>query len=37
MLYFDAKNVARDNAYPKYSYEVKISNIPETTNFYELG
>lgn len=37
MLYLDAKNVAKDNSYPKYSYELKVSNIPSTVNSYELG
>jgi hypothetical protein len=37
MLYLDAKNVARDNSQPKYSYELKVSNIPEEIGFYELG
>lgn len=37
MLYLDAKNVARDNAYPKYSYELKIANTPKDIDFYELG
>jgi hypothetical protein len=37
MLYLDAKNVARDNAYPKYSYDLKIANTPNEIGFYELG
>lgn len=37
MLYLDAKNVARDNAYPKYSYDLKVANTPNEIGFYELG
>lgn len=37
MLYLDAKSVSRDNAYPKYSYELKIANTPNETDIYELG
>lgn len=37
MLYLDAKNVAYDNSIPKYSYNLKISTLPEDINFYELG
>ena len=37
MLYLDAKTVARDNAYPKYSYSLKVANRPNEVNFYELG
>ena len=37
MLYLDAKNVARDNSQPKYSYELKVANLPDDIGFYELG
>ena len=37
MLYLDAKNVARDNSHPKYSYDLKVANIPGEIGFYELG
>ena len=37
MLYLDAKNVARDNSHPKYSYDLKVANIPDEISFYELG
>lgn len=37
MLYLDAKNVARENSYPKYSYELKVANTPDNVGFYELG
>ena len=37
MLYLDAKNVARENSYPKYSYELSVANTPDNVGFYELG
>ena len=37
MLYLDAKEVAFDNSQPKYSYSVKVSNIPDNIRFMELG
>ena len=37
MLYLDAKNVAKDNSQPKYSYELKVANLPDDIGFYELG
>lgn len=37
MLYLDAKQVAKDNSKPKYSYEVEIGNIPDDINQVELG
>ena len=37
MLYLDAKNVARENSYPKYSYELSVANTPNNVRFYELG
>lgn len=37
MLYLDAKNIARENSYPKYSYELSVANTPDNVGFYELG
>lgn len=37
MLYLDAKEVARDNSQPRYSYELTVSNIPEEIKFVDLG
>jgi len=37
MLYLDAKNVARENSYPKYSYKLSVANTPDNIGFYELG
>lgn len=37
MLYLDAKNVARENSYPKHSYELSVANTPDNVGFYELG
>lgn len=37
MLYLDARQVAKDNSKPKYSYEVEIGNVPDEMNSIELG
>ena len=37
MLYLDAKEVARENSQPKYSYELSIANVPDKTSFVDLG
>lgn len=37
MLYLDAKEVARENSQPKYSYELTIANIPDEVAFIDLG
>lgn len=37
MLYLDARQVAKDNSKPKYSYEVEIGNIPDEMECVELG
>ena len=37
MLYLDARQVAKDNSKPKYSYEVEIGNIPDEMEHVELG
>ena len=37
MLYLDARQVAKDNSKPKYSYEVEIGNIPDEMEHIELG
>ena len=37
MLYLDAKEVARENSQPKYSYELSVANVPDKTSFVELG
>lgn len=37
MLYLDAKVVAKDSSKPKYSYEIKVGNIPGDINALELG
>lgn len=37
MLYLDARQVAKDNSKPKYSYEVEIGNIPDEMKHVELG
>ena len=37
MLYLDAKQVARDNSQPRYSYELEVSNLPENIQSVELG
>ena len=37
MLYLDAKQVAKDNSKPKYSYEITVANIPEEIQQLELG
>ena len=36
-LYLDAKKVAHENSFPKFSYDLKISNVPNDFNVYELG
>lgn len=36
-LYQDAKIVAKDNSYPKYTYEVTVANIPGRIEHYDLG
>ena len=37
ILFLDAQQVARDNAYPKYSYELSIANVPDKIEALELG
>lgn len=37
MLYLDARQVAKDNSKPKYSYEVEVGNIPDEMEHIELG
>lgn len=37
MLYLDAKEVARENSQPKYSYDLNIANVPDKATFIELG
>lgn len=37
MLYRDAIEVARENSRPRFSYDVQITQIPETVESYELG
>lgn len=37
MLYLDAKEVARENSQPKYSYELSVANVPDKTTFIDLG
>lgn len=37
MLYLDAKNVAKENSQPRYSYELEITNIPNQVKFIDLG
>lgn len=37
MLYLDAKEVARENSQPKYSYSLTVANIPDKVSFIELG
>lgn len=37
MLFLDAQNVARENSQPKYSYDLKLANIPGESSFVELG
>ena len=37
MLYLDAKEVARENSQPRYSYELEITNVPDQVKFIDLG
>lgn len=37
MLYLDAKQVAKDNSQPKYSYELSKANIPDEVEEVRLG
>lgn len=37
MLYLDAKDVARENSQPRYSYELEITNVPDQVKFIDLG
>ena len=37
ILFLDAQQVAKDNAYPKYSYELSIANVPDKIEALELG
>lgn len=36
-LYLDAKRVAKDSSKPKYSYEIQKANLPQESNYLELG
>ena len=36
-LYLDAKRVAKDSSKPKYSYEIQKENLPQESNYLELG
>lgn len=37
LLYLDAKNVSVDNAFPKYSYELSMSAVPDKMNYVRVG
>lgn len=37
MLYLDAKQIAKDNSKPRYSYEIKIANVPGELQSISLG
>jgi len=37
MLYQDAKEVAKENSRPKFSYEVTVSQVPQNIESFELG
>lgn len=36
-LYLDAKQVAKENSQPKYSYELTVGNLPDNINDIEIG